>query len=399
MSKQLSHQERVKAAIRHEDTDKIPCDFLATSEVWDQMVAHFKPDTTGLEDMDWLSPEREALLRMLDVDCRLFSYDTFCNPPQEMTKPGARIDWWRTLIRSTPNRMWRQVTPDGLLHDIWGVQYQVEAHAFGQYEAIANWVLANATSLSDLKDHPWPSPDWWDFSELPAMIERLQQDGPFHVRFRLGSFFEQAWALRGLEQFMLDIVIDPSIPAFIMDRILEVHLDNLKSVLDLAGDKLDMVYTYDDVATQKSLMISPKAWRELVKPRHQKILDLIHSYDKPAMYHCDGAVAPLIPELIEMGVNVLNPIQPDAAGMEPSSLKEQYGRQMTFHGGIDIIKTLPRGTTEQVQQEVKARVKILGKGGGYIMCSSHHIQPDTPLENVLAMYDPDLRVPDRENPI
>jgi uroporphyrinogen decarboxylase len=225
------------------------------------------------------------------------------------------------------------------------------------------------------------------------MIDRLQRDGPFHVRFRLGSFFEQAWALRGLEQFMLDIVMEPAIPEYIMDRILEVHLENLKTVLELAGDRLDMVYTYDDVATQNSLLISPKAWRELIKPRHQKILDLIHSYNKPAMYHCDGAVAPLIPELIEMGVDVLNPIQPDAKGMDPATLKADYGRQLTFHGGVDIIKTLPRGTTEQVKTEVRARVELLGQGGGYIMCSSHHIQPDTPLENILAMYDPALRMP------
>ncbi|MEW5956449.1 MAG: uroporphyrinogen decarboxylase family protein [Chloroflexota bacterium] len=395
MSQEFTHQERVRAAIQHQVTDKTPCDFLATSEVWDLMVEHFKPDRAGLDDMDWLDPAREAILRMLDVDCRLFSYDMFCAPPPEVIKPGAGVDWWSTLIRSTPNRMWRQITPDGRLHDIWGVPYQIETHAFGRYEGIANWVLAGATSAGDLKDHPWPSPDWWDFSALPAMIDRLQQAGPYHVRFRLGSFFEQAWALRGLEQFMLDIMIDPSIPAYIMDRILEVMLENLKIVLDLAGDKLDMVYTYDDVATQKSLMISPKAWRQLVKPRHQKILDLIHRYGKPAMYHCDGAVAPLIPELIDMGVNVLNPIQPDAAGMEPATLKAQYGRQLTFHGGIDIIKTLPRGTAEQVKQEVRARVQVLGADGGYIMCSSHHIQPDTPLENVLAMYDPVLRLPDQ----
>jgi uroporphyrinogen decarboxylase len=317
----------------------------------------------------------------------------FCKPPEEIVKPGATVDWWRTLIRSTSNRMWRQITPDGILYDIWGVPFQLEEHAFGQYEGYAYWVFGDATAVSDLKNHSWPTPDWWNFSQLPAMIERLQQDGPFHVRFRLGSFFEQAWALRGLEQFMLDIVMEPAIPEYIMDRILEVHLENLKTVLELAGDQLDMVYTYDDVATQNSLLISPKAWRTLIKPRHQKILDLIHSYGKPAMYHCDGAVAPLIPELIDMGVDVLNPIQPDAKGMDPTTLKADYGRQLTFHGGVDIIKTLPRGTTEQVQAEVRARVKLLGQDGGYIMCSSHHIQPDTPLENVLAMYDPALRLP------
>jgi uroporphyrinogen decarboxylase len=392
MTIELNHQERVKAAIRHEKTDRIPCDFLATTEVWHNLIEHFQPDMTGLDDLNWLEPEREAILRRLDVDCRLFSYDMFCAPPEDVLKPGAKVDWWGSFTRSTPNRMWRQVLSDGTLLDIWGEHRKIETHSFGQYEAHANWVLGEATSIDELKHHAWPTPDWWDFSELPGMIDRLQQDGPFHMRFRLGSFFEEAWGLRGLEQFMLDFALEPSIPAYIMDRILEVHLANLKTVLDLAGDKLDTVYTYDDVATQNSLLISPKSWRELVKPRHQKILDLIHSYGKTAMYHCDGAVAPLIPELIEMGVDVLNPVQPDSKGMEPETLKTQYGDQITFHGGVDIIKTLPRGTVEQVQKEVRARVRVLGEGGGYIMCSSHHIQPDTSLENVLAMYDPALRV-------
>jgi len=391
MPEEFNHQERVYAAIRHEAADKNPCDFLATAEVWDKMIQHFQPETTGLEDMEWLQAEREALLRMLDVDCRLFSYDMFCSPPERVIKPGAKVDWWSSHTRSTPNRMWRQVMPDGTLFDIWGEHRRIETHMFGHYEAHANWVLGHANSVDDLKSYDWPTSDWWDFSDLPAMIDRLQQDGPYHVRFRLGSFFEEAWGLRGLEQFMLDIAMQPAIPAYIMERIVEVHLENLKTVLELAGDRLDMVYTYDDVATQNSLMISPDHWRKLVKPHHQKILDLIHSYGKPAMYHCDGAIAPLIPELIEMGVNVLNPIQPDAKGMEPARLKAEYGQELTFHGGVDIIRTLPKGTPEQVKQEVRARVEVLGQGGGYIMCSSHHIQPDTSLDNVLAMYDPALR--------
>jgi uroporphyrinogen decarboxylase len=391
MSQRFTHQERVWTTIRHEETDYIPCDFAATTEVWNLLINHFQPEITGMEDLYWLEPQREAILRQLGVDCRIFSYDMFCAPPENVVKPGAQVDWWSTTIRSTPNRMWRQIMPDGTLYDIWGVHYRVEQHLYGEYEGYSSWVLGDATSAGDLKGYSWPRPDWWDFSELPAMIDRLQQDGPFHVRFRVGSFFEQAWALRGLEQFMLDFALDPTIPEYIMDRLLEVHLANLETVLQLAGDKLDMVYTYDDVATQNSLLISPEAWRRLVKPRHQKILDLIHRYNKPAMYHCDGAVAPLIPELIEIGVNVLNPIQPDSRGMEPAGLKAKYGQQLTFHGGVDIIKTLPRGSVEQVRQEVRARAQVLGAGGGYIMCSSHHIQPDTPLENVLAMYDPDLR--------
>lgn len=388
---ELTPQQRVKTAISHCAPDRTPVDLVATSEVWDLLADYFQPDTTGLADMTWLQPAREAVLRRLNVDCRIFSYDMFCQPPERALAPGAAVNWWDTLLRSTPNRMWRQFLPDGTLRDIWGVHFKVEQHQFGRYEGHASYPLAEANSVAELQAYGWPEPDWWDFAELPAMIDRLQQDGPFHVRFRLGSFFEQAWALCGLEKFMMDLVINPALPAYIMDRIVEIHLANLETVLNLAGDRLDMIYTYDDVATQKSLLISPQLWRELVKPRHQKILDLVHRRGQTAMYHCDGAIAPLIPELLDMGVDVLNPIQTDSPGMEPVALKEKFGRRLTFHGGIDIIKTLPQGTIAQVQQEVKARIEILGQDGGYIMCSSHHIQPDTPLANVLAMYDTGLR--------
>ncbi len=118
MTQTFNCQTRVQAAINHQSTDRVPADFLATSEVWDIMVEHYQPDTVGLEDLYWLDPAREAILRMLQIDCRLFSYDMFCNPPAHVIKPEAKTDWWRTLIRSTPNRMWRQITPDGRLHDI-----------------------------------------------------------------------------------------------------------------------------------------------------------------------------------------------------------------------------------------------------------------------------------------
>jgi uroporphyrinogen decarboxylase len=323
----------------------------------------------------------------------------FCSPPEHVIRPGARVDGFCSVNRSTPNQMWRQVMPDGSLYDIWGTHFKNEQHVYGYYEGAASWVLSAAESLSDVQKFAWPDPSWWDFTPLPAMIDRLQKDGPFHVRFRLGSFFEQAWWLRGLEHFMLDIGFGSPIADYVMDRILEVMLANLQTVLELAGNRLDMIYVYDDVATQNSLMISPKDWRRLIRPRQQKIFDQVHRYGKLVMYHCDGAIAPLIPELIEIGVDVLNPIQPDARGMDSAGLKQQFGSQLTFHGGVDIIRTLPRGNVQDVQAEVRQRVRVLGEGGGYILCSSHHIQADTPLQNILAMYEPGLRVHFHDQPL
>jgi len=138
-------------------------------------------------------------------------------------------------------------------------------------------------------------------------------------------------------------------------------------------------------------MISRNMWRKYIKPRHARIIEVAKSYGKSVMYHCDGAIYPLLDELIDMGIDVLNPIQPTAKDMAPARLKLEFGDRLAFHGGIDIVGTLPHGTPSEVRTEVVERVNDLGDGGGYILTSSHHIQSDTPLENVLAMYEMDLR--------
>ncbi len=388
----LSPRERIAQAIRHEEPDRVPTDFLATPEVWNKLIAHLKPDASGIHLGEFMEPEREAILQHFEIDSRVLSYDMFCNPPEAILHDGAVVDWFGTLNRSTPNRMWRQRNPDGTLHDIWGTHAQRTEHAFGAYEEFASWPLQNVASVEDLKSHPWPSPDWWDFSPLPKIMQELDKHQPYHIRFRIGSVFEIAWQLRGMAEFLMDLASQPEIPLYIMDRLTEVYVENTRRVLEIAGDRLDMVYFYDDVATQNSLMISKTMWRDYVRPRHQQLVDLAHKHGKPVMYHCDGAVYPLIPELIELGIDVLNPIQPDAKGMEARRLKDEFGARLTFHGGVDIIQTLPRGTPDEVRAEVRERVNVLGKGGGYILCSSHHLQPDTPVENILAMYDVRLRV-------
>ncbi len=390
-SEQLTPRERVKMALRHEEPDRVPTDFLATPEVWRKLIHHLKPDIASVGDSEFFEPAREAVLRHLEIDCRVLSYDMFCTPPESVLHDGAVVDWWITSNRSTPNRMWRQRNPDGTLNDIWGTHSRRVENPYGVYEEFTSWPWRLATSVEELKSHPWPDPDWWDFSPLPGIIRQLDQCQEYHLRFRIGSIFEIVWQLRGLQEFMVDLVTEPAIPLYIMDRLTEVYVENTRRVLKLAGDRLDMVYLYDDVAIQDSLMISQEMWRRYIRPRYAQLIDLAHAYGKPVMYHCDGAIYRLIPDLIDLGIDVLNPVQPDAKGMDSQRLKDEFGDKLTFHGGVDIVKTLPRGTVKDVIAEVQQRINILGKQGGYILCSSHHIQPDTPVENILAMYNPDLR--------
>ncbi len=389
----ITPRQRVKTALRHETPDRTPVDFLATLEIWDRLAAQLQPDVASVGPSDFFDPAYEALLRHFEVDCRVFSYDQFCNPPDSILHPGATVEWWDVLSRSTPSRMWRQKLPDGTLRSIWGQEIRVVETPTGAYEEFARYPLSQATSLSDLKSHPWPEPDWWDFSALPGVIQQLDTHQEYHLRFRIGSIFETAWQLRGMQEFLMDLALQLEIPLYIMDRLTEVYVEYTRQIIELVGDRLDMLYFYDDVATQSSLMISHEMWQQYIRPRQAQLTALAQANNIPVMYHCDGAIYPLLPQLLELGIDLLNPVQADATGMEPARLKAEFGDRLSFHGGIDIIKTLPRGTVADVRAEVKERVRVLGDRGGYIMASSHHIQSDTPLENIVAMYDPALRLP------
>ncbi|MFM8320307.1 MAG: uroporphyrinogen decarboxylase family protein [Chloroflexota bacterium] len=366
-------------------------DFLATPEVWEKLVNHYQADSTQVDGGGFFAPEREAVLQRLGVDCRVISYDMFCAPPAGVLKPGAGVDWWSSLARSTPNRMWRQTLPDGSSLDIFGRHTRTQANETGQYEEFASWPLRSAGSVEDLKAFAWPTPDWWDFSTLPDAVRKIDPRGELSLRYRVGTVFEAAWQLRGMEEFLTDMAMNPDIPLYIMERLAETLVENTRTVLAQAGDAIDVVYFYDDVGAQNGLLISKKMWQRFIKPLHQRIIDVAKSAGKKVMYHCDGAILSLVPELIDMGIDILDPIQPTAKDMQPERLKAEFGDRLCFHGGVDIVGTLPRGTPDEVRAEVRARAQALGSSGGYILSSSHHIQSDTPLENVLAMYELDLR--------
>ena len=383
----ITPRERVLLALRHEQPDRVPVDFLATPEIWQGLLNLIQPDIESVGPSDFFDPAWEAILRYFEVDCRVLSYDQFFAPPDSFIHEGAKVEWFKALSRSTPNRMWRQHLPSDDYYDLWGHHIRIVENQSGNYEEFATWPLSSATSAADLEQHPWPEPDWWDFSPLPGIIQKLDAYEEYHIRFRIGSVFEIAWQLRGMQEFLMDLSLNPEIPQYIMARLTDIYVKNTRRVLDLVGDRLDMVYFYDDVATQNSLMISKKMWRDYVRPYHTRIINVAKEYDMPVMYHCDGALHPLLPEIVEMGVDLLNPVQADAKGMAPEVLKSEFGDHLSFHGGIDIIKTLPRGTVDDVKNEVAERIRVLGKGGGYILASSHHLQSDTPLENIFAMYD------------
>jgi len=370
-------RKRVLTALSHQQPDRSPVDMLAVPEIWNKLLMHCGVKT------------REEVLRFLQVDCRRVSYDSYAMPPGHITADGE-VDWTDHPACTTTERVFR-LRKDGHLMDIWGACRRLTAHPYGTYEELVKFPLANAETLADLAAYDWPTPAWFDFSLLPAEIQTLDSGGEVHIRYRIGSLFETAWSLRGFEQTLIDLAEAPEIPGYIMDRILEVHLANLDSAVEASNGRLDMVYYYDDLASMNNLLMSPVAYRRVIKPRQEKLLKAVKAYGLPVMYHCDGSIYKLIPDLLEMGVTLLNPIQVNAKDMSAANLKQAFGDKLSFHGGVDIVNLLPKGSVEEVRAGIRSLVETLGQGGGYILAPSHHLQADTSLENVLAMYETDLR--------
>jgi uroporphyrinogen decarboxylase len=366
-----SPKDRVNQAIKFQQPDRVPKDFAAVPEIWRKLA-----DYLGTED-------RGRILKHLDVDCRIVSYDSFCCSPDV---DPENINMNASQERSSMGGMWRSPLPDGSNLDIWGAHRKRVSNPSGELEQFASFPLESAGSIEELSQYRWPKVDWWDFSNIRAYIESLSDTTNYNIRFRLGSFFETAWSLYNFEKFQLDMLMNPEMPKYVMDRIAEIHVENLRTVLEMAGDLIDIVYFYDDVATQNNLLISPELYEEFILPHHKRVIDLATYYGKPVMMHCCGSVYPLIETLIQMGLKILNPIQPSAANMQPEKLIEEFGGRIAFHGGIDVQQFLPSARPEEVKEKVYYTSEILGKQGGYILSGSHHLQADIPLENVLAMY-------------
>jgi len=367
----LTPKEQVNRALRLQRPDRTPRDFAAVPAVWQRLEEHF-----GVND-------RRLVLQRLGIDCRVVSYDSFCRHPNLEAK---QVDLAASLERSSTGGMWRVWEADGTNRDIWGAHRQRIVDDFGQHEHFASYPLASAETIEDLERYRWPAPDWWQFDTLRPAIEALSVPEPCHVRYRVGSVFETAWSLYGFERFQIDLATRPELPLYVMERIAEVHLENLRRVLERAGDLIDLVYFYDDVATGDGLLISPKMYERYLQPFHQRLIDQAKRFNQPTMLHCCGSVYSLIPRWIDMGLAVLNPIQPLARNMEPERLAAEFGGRIAFHGGVDIQELLPKASPAEVRERVHYLSELLGPQGGYIMAGSHHLQADTPLENILAMY-------------
>lgn len=218
------------------------------------------------------------------------------------------------------------------------------------------------------------------FDSLP---EQIAQQPDRYLCWGIGfSLYERAWTLRGIESFLLDMVERPRFADELLDRICEF---NLALVDQACRFPIDMVRFGDDWGSQRGLIMGPRLWRRFIKPRFAAMVQRAASYGKTTFLHSDGDVSEIIPDLIEIGLTVLNPVQPDV--MDIYQLKREYGRDIAFHGGVSVQHLLPDSTPEELRAEIRHLIREVGAGGGFIIAPTHSLGRDIPLENLLAMVE------------
>jgi len=344
--------DRVASAVRHERADRLPIDYVATPEAHARLKAHL-----GIDD-------DEALLRRLGCDMRRVE-GRFVGPSDMIGAAGIL----------------------GQGKDFLGIVWKPVKNEFATYNEIAFHPLGHVTTVKEVEDHPWPSVDWFDFSHLSDQIDRLNRDRRYSIHFFAGGSFETPWYMRGLPRFLMDLVERPDVAEAISSHATEFYKQRALRAIEEAKGKIDVIHSGGDVGTQRGMMLAPDLWRRHVKPYSTQLIRTFKDMGLMTFYHSCGSIVPIIEDLIEMGLDILDPLQPLAEGMDPVALKRRFGDRLAFHGGIDEQQLLPRGTPDQVRGEVTRLMTELGQDGAYIVCTAHAIQPDTPPENIMAIYD------------
>jgi uroporphyrinogen decarboxylase len=260
------------------------------------------------------------------------------------------------------------------------------------YREVDRAPLGGATTELEIHAYPrWPSPDWYDYGGIEAQCARIREAGRVTVfmgdRLNRVAQLKPAMYLRGVELILEDLILRPSIAEAIFSRVRGFYLEYLSRILESARGRLDIVLSGDDFGTQQGPLISPSMWVRYLGEGFAAYADAVRSSGALLMHHTCGSVRPLVPLMLARGLRILQSLQPEARDMDHAVLKRDYGDRLGFHGGISIQHTMPRGSPDDVAREVEERVATLGRGGGYILCTSHNVQADVPLSNLEALLE------------
>jgi uroporphyrinogen decarboxylase len=343
MSTGMSPRERVLAALRHEQPDRTPRDFWAESPAWNRLLAYL-----GHSD-------RRLLLDSLGVDVRHLEAGT---PPE------------------------REVG-GGVFENYWGERFVYQNTPWGPMREDIKGALAGAQSLAQLEAFSWPTPDDLDRSQLPTQCRR---DEPYALLYGFADIWQRPALVRGWEQMFMDMAERPEWVHYLCRKFTDFYREDYTRAAEITRGRIDLYLVISDLGSQRGPLLSLAMFREFVAPYLKQMIECIHSLGGLALFHSCGMIAPFIPDLIDMGIDALDPIQPVGPEMQPEYLKRNFGMRLSFHGGLDMQRLLPQATPAQVAAEARRYCETLGAGGGYILAPAHFFQPDVPPENIVAVY-------------
>ncbi len=368
----MTHRERTLTALDHKTPDRVPMDLGATR-------------VTSL-----VAAEYEKLKRHIGVERKTVIIDKIQQAVKvdEEILQALDIDTRGVFVRG-PDRSRDATLLDGRWCDEWGVIRKRPSN--GYYYDLDISPLAGDSTVKDLESYPWPDPD--DPGRYRGLREEAMKlrEGVdcAVVGHAPGGWIHISQYMRGFEGWFEDLALRPDCAIELMERILDLSLRMAGNYLDEVGDLIDVVAVGDDLAMQRSTLVSPKMYRDLIWPLQKRQFGFLRARTNAKIfYHTCGSVYTIIPDIIDMGVDILNPVQVSAVNMgDTARLKREFGDRLSFWGGIDTFRVMPRGTPDEVRGEVAQRVSDLGKGGGYVLNAVHNLQPDVPVANILAMYE------------
>ncbi len=373
----MTSRERVLCALRHQEPDRVPFDLgsTKTTGIHRDAYARLRP-ALGLPAREPEIFDLSQQLALVDEDAlRALRVDT-------RGIASGNAAGWEARIREEGEYL--------VYTDPWGLPRRMPREN-GRYYDLAGHPLSGAESPADIRALPWPDPvDPARFAGLRRRAEEARASGCAVVLGGIcAGLTEMSLWFRGFDNFFMDLAADQALAEAMLDLILETKLRYWERALAEVGDLVDIAMEGDDLGMQQCLLMNPKTYRELVKPRQAVLFGHIKKQAPVfTFYHTCGSVVEIIPDLIEVGVDILNPVQVSAAGMDTRRLKRDFGRDIVFWGGgVDTQHVLPHGTPQQVRDEVRRRIEDLAPGGGFVFNTVHNIQSDVPPENILAMWE------------
>ena len=342
----MMSKERVLCSLSWQEPDRVPVQIYLTPEFRAKLDAHF---------------HGANVLERLGIDFRSV------NPP------------YRGKTKEPHN---------GIVYDMWGTGYRIVEHGQqGAYREACVMPLAELKTMDDVERYPWPSPDDFEYSVIPEMCERVKDFAVCTGGAGTPDIVNGVSRGRGMEQVLIDIATRDEVGLAIIDKRVQIEYEVRRRTLEAARGKVDILCLGEDTGNQNGRMVSPKDFDEVFRPRLEMFYDLAHEFGCKAMMHSCGDSHEIMPTFIDMGLDVLDAMQPEPPGMEPETIRAMCKGKLAFCGLISTQRTLPFGSEEECRAEARHRIDMIAKGGGYIFAPAHCIQPDTPLVNVLAVFE------------